>query len=219
MEQQLRERSETMWEKQGCRHKSQWRGRGRGCSRHQSRDSPAAHGVDRGEAGCLPAAHGGPWWSRYPPAARGRPHAGAGGCPNKGVTLWTAHTWTSSWYDLWPHGERSSCWSRFAGRACDPMGDPCWSRLFLKDCTPWMGPTMGQFEKNFSLWKGFMLEKFVENCPLWEAAHVWRRRRVWEVTPWEGRRVTDNVWWAHCGSHSPCPCAAWGEKVENWEWS
>ena len=32
----------------------------------------AAHGEDHGEAGCPPAAHGGPWWSRYPPAAHGR---------------------------------------------------------------------------------------------------------------------------------------------------
>ena len=27
---------------------------------------------DHGEAGCPPALHGGPRWSRYPPAARGR---------------------------------------------------------------------------------------------------------------------------------------------------
>jgi len=25
--------------------------------------------------------------------------------------------------------------SRFAGRACDPVGDPGWSSLFLEDCT------------------------------------------------------------------------------------
>jgi len=35
--------------------------------------------------------------------------------------------------------------SKFAGRACEPMGDTCWSSLFLKDCTPWKGPTLGQF--------------------------------------------------------------------------
>ena len=27
---------------------------------------------DLDEAVCPPAAHGGPWWSRYPPMARGR---------------------------------------------------------------------------------------------------------------------------------------------------
>jgi len=47
-------------------------GGGRRCSRHQSRDSPAARGEDHGEAGCAPAAHGGPQWSRSPPAACGR---------------------------------------------------------------------------------------------------------------------------------------------------
>jgi len=41
-------------------------------------------------------------------------------------------------------------WSRFAGRTCDPMGDPRWSSLFLKDCT---------------LWAGLTLEKFMEDCP------------------------------------------------------
>ncbi|CAN0084984.1 unnamed protein product, partial [Bubo scandiacus] len=45
---------------------------------------------------------------------------------------------------LWPHGkptleqvpertcgEGSPHCSRFAGRTCDPVGDPCWSSLFL----------------------------------------------------------------------------------------
>jgi len=32
--------------------------------------------------------------------------------------------------------ERSTRWSRFAGRACDPTGNSHWSSLFLKDCTP-----------------------------------------------------------------------------------
>jgi len=30
--------------------------------------------------------HGGPWWSRRPPAARGGPHARAGGCLKEAVT-------------------------------------------------------------------------------------------------------------------------------------
>lgn len=40
--------------------------------------------------------------------------------------------------DLCPHGESSVHW-RFAGRICDPMGNPCWSSLFLKDWSP-QGP-------------------------------------------------------------------------------
>jgi len=62
--------------------------------------------------------------------------------------------------------ERKPHWSRFAGRICDPMGDPHWSSLLLKDCTPWKGPTLGKFVKNCSLWDGFMLEKFMEDCLL-----------------------------------------------------
>jgi len=61
-------------------------------------------------------------------------------------------------------GERSPCLSRFAVRACDPMGDPHWSILFLKDCTLWEGPMQGQFVKSCSPWEGLTLEKFVENC-------------------------------------------------------
>jgi len=93
-----------------------------------------------------------------------RPHAGAGGCPKGSVTLWGVHAGVSSWQDLWPHGERSPHWSRFAGRACDPVGDPRWSSLFLKECTPWQGPTVEQFVESCSPWEGLMLEKFVENC-------------------------------------------------------
>ena len=66
--------------------------------------------------------------------------------------------------DLWPRGERSPGWSRFAGRTCDPTGDPRWSSLFLKDCTPWKGPMLEQFMKNCSPWEGLMLENFVEDC-------------------------------------------------------
>ncbi|OPJ66951.1 hypothetical protein AV530_016904 [Patagioenas fasciata monilis] len=46
--------------------------------------------------------------------------------------------------------KRSSCWRRLSGRICNTTGDPCWSSLFLKDWT---------------LWKGTMLEQFVEE--LW----------------------------------------------------
>jgi len=69
------------------------------------------------------------------------PHAGAGSCQ-----------------------ERSPHQSRFAGRACDLVGDPPWSSLFLKDCILWKGPTLGQFRKSSSPWEGLTLEKFVENC-------------------------------------------------------
>jgi len=47
-----------------------------------------------------------------------------------------------------PWRVRSPCWSRFGGRACDPLGGPCWSSLFLKDCTPWKGPHAYLFKKS-----------------------------------------------------------------------
>jgi len=82
------------------------------CSWCQSRDFPAVHGEDHGEEGCSPAAHGGPWWSRYPPAAWAGPHARAGGGLQEAVTLWETHAGAGSLQDLWPHGERSPHWSR-----------------------------------------------------------------------------------------------------------
>jgi len=84
--------------------------------------------------------------------------------PEGGCALWGACAGAGSSQDLWTRGERTPCQSRFAGRACDPMGDPRWSNLFLKDCTLWERPTLGQFMKSCSLWEGLTLEKFVENC-------------------------------------------------------
>ncbi|KAJ7413319.1 suppression of tumorigenicity 5 protein isoform x4 [Pitangus sulphuratus] len=69
-------------------------------------------------------------------------HSGASECSKEAMTLWEAHTEAGSWKDLWTHGERSLCWSRFSGRTCDPVGVPCWSSLFLKDCTLWKGPML-----------------------------------------------------------------------------
>ncbi|GAB0182203.1 zinc finger and BTB domain-containing protein 5 [Grus japonensis] len=44
--------------------------------------------------------------------------------PEGGCGLWEAHAGASSWQDLWTHGERSPRQGRFAGRTCDPVGDP-----------------------------------------------------------------------------------------------
>ena len=63
-------------------------------------------------------------------------------------------------------------WSRFAGRTCDPAGDPRWSSLSLKDCSPWKGSLQEQFMKNCSPWEGPTLEKFVEDCLPWEGPHA-----------------------------------------------
>jgi len=61
------------------------------------------------------------------------PHAGAGGCLKEAVTSWGACAGAGCCQDLQTCGEKSPCQSRFAGRACDPVGDPLWSSLFLKD--------------------------------------------------------------------------------------
>ena len=138
------------------------------CSRCWSGGTPAAHGEEHGEVGCAPAAHGGPWWSSYPPAARGGPYPRADGHPKEAVTPQRAHIGAGSWQDLWACGQTTSHWSGFAGRTCDPLGDPCWSSLFLKDCTSWKGHTLEQFVKSWSSWEEPTLEHFVENCLPWE---------------------------------------------------
>jgi len=72
-------------------------------------------------------------------------------CPKEAVTPWEPHAGAGSWQELWPCGEKSPYWSRFAGRTCDPMGDPHWSSLLLKDGTPWKGLTLEQIMENVLL--------------------------------------------------------------------
>lgn len=43
-----------------------------------------------------------------------------------------------------PMKKRSPCWSTFAGRTCDPTGDPFWRSLLLKYYTPWKRPMLEQ---------------------------------------------------------------------------
>jgi len=123
--QQSRERSETMWDKQLCRHQGQWRRRGRRCSRCLSRQfSLAACGEDHGEAGCPPAAHGGPRCSRYPPVAHGRDPT-----PEQ----------VDAWSKLWPRG-------RDPARSSRPLERGAHTRagLLAGLVTPWKGPTLEQ---------------------------------------------------------------------------
>ncbi|KAK4832969.1 hypothetical protein QYF61_026795 [Mycteria americana] len=42
----------------------------------------------------------------------------------------------------------------------------------ISTCSPWKGPMLEQFMKNYSLWEGLTLEKFVEDCLLWEGPHA-----------------------------------------------
>jgi len=58
-----------------------------------------------------------------------------------------------SCHELQTRGERSPCWRRFAGRACDSARGPHCSSLLLKDshwrssCLPWEGPHAGAGEE------------------------------------------------------------------------
>jgi len=86
--------------------------------------SLATHAEDRGEAGCSPAVHGGPMVERISTCSPWKgPHARARRYLKKAVTLWGACTGAGSCQDLWTRGERSPIQSRFAGQACDPMGN------------------------------------------------------------------------------------------------
>ncbi|KAK4810792.1 hypothetical protein QYF61_008764 [Mycteria americana] len=95
------------------------------------------------------------------PAARGGPHAGAGGYALKEAAARGEPTQEQAPSRNCGPVERSPRRSRFSGRTCDPMGDPRWSSLLLKDCTPWKGPMLEQFLKNCSPWEGPTLEKVV----------------------------------------------------------
>ncbi|GAB0207533.1 zinc finger and BTB domain-containing protein 5 [Grus japonensis] len=110
------------------------------------------------------------------PAAHGRPHTRA---LKEAVAMWRTRAGVGSWQELRPYGERSPCRSRFAGRTCDPVGDPCWSSLLLKDLIPWKGPMLEQFVKNYSLWEGPTLEKYVHKglSPM-GGTPCWSRGRV-----------------------------------------
>lgn len=84
--------------------------------------------------------------------AHGGLHTRAGECLKEAVTLWEDHSAAGSWQDLEHCGHRSSCWSTFDDRTCDPAGAPCWSKLSLRNCTLWKGE-LEQFMKNCSKWK------------------------------------------------------------------
>ncbi|GAB0210393.1 zinc finger and BTB domain-containing protein 5 [Grus japonensis] len=103
--------------------------------------------------------------------------------PEGGCGPWEAHAGASSWQDLWPRGERNPRQSRFAGRTCDPMGDPRWSSLFLKVCTPWEGPTLEQLVKNRSLRERLTVEKLVEDCLPWEGPQAGAGAECEESSP------------------------------------
>ncbi|GAB0175689.1 EH domain-containing protein 4 [Grus japonensis] len=119
--------------------------------------------------------------AEIPPAAQGGPHAGAGGCPKEAVAPWEARAGAGSWQDLWPHEERSPCWSRFAGRTCDPMGDPTLEQSVPEGLHPMEGTH--PHWKNCSPWEGLMLEKLMEDCLPWEGPQAGAGAECEESSP------------------------------------
>lgn len=119
-----------------CRHQSQWRRRGRRCSRH---------------------------WDRFPCSPWRRtgnilqlqesPTAEQADMPWKKLHAMDSNK-AGSWQHLCTCGEQIPCWSRFSGRACDPVGNPHQSCLLLKDCIPWKETMLDQSMKKCSLWEG-----------------------------------------------------------------
>ncbi|GAB0205412.1 zinc finger and BTB domain-containing protein 5 [Grus japonensis] len=84
--------------------------------------------------------------------------------PEGGCGPWEVHAGASSWQDLWPHGEGSPRQGRFAGRTCDPVGDPTLEQFAPEGLHPVGGTMLEQFVKNCSPWERLTLEKLVEDC-------------------------------------------------------
>ncbi|GAB0179192.1 hypothetical protein GRJ2_000384500 [Grus japonensis] len=92
--------------------------------------------------------------------------------PEGGCGPWEAHAGASSWQGLWTCGERSPRQGRFAGRTCDPVGDPTLEQFAPEGLHPMEETTLERFVKDCSPWEGLMLEKFVKDCLPWERLHV-----------------------------------------------
>lgn len=122
---------------------------------------PAACGGDHGKVRCAPAAHGGSRSSSDLPGA-GAPHTG----------VWAQRRlWSCGKPTLYQAPdrscgavERSPCWSRSAGRTCDPVGSSTQS----------------------SLWDGLPLEELMENCLPQEGPHARAGEQCEESFPWGG---------------------------------
>lgn len=122
------------WEKQ------LWKQQGSGkrrCSRHLSRDSPAAHGDVHGDAGCPPAAHGVLYQSVSPRCSPWRSPC------------------SSRW--MYPEGSCSPWRGAYTG-AGGLAGAVTNGGPVLDRCTLWYGSILEQFLQNFCLWEAHVWE-------------------------------------------------------------
>ncbi|GAB0194014.1 carbonic anhydrase 12 [Grus japonensis] len=84
--------------------------------------------------------------------------------PEGGCGPWEAHAGASSWPDRWTHGERSPRQGRFAGRTCDPVGDPMLEQFAPEGLHP-MGEThVGEVREGLSPMRG---------TPCWSRGSKW----------------------------------------------
>ncbi|GAB0186392.1 hypothetical protein GRJ2_001104500 [Grus japonensis] len=67
--------------------------------------------------------------------------------PEGGCGPWEAHVGASSWQHLWTRGEGSPRQGRFAGRTCDPVGDPMLEQFAPEGLHPMEETTLEQFVK------------------------------------------------------------------------
>ncbi|GAB0179058.1 hypothetical protein GRJ2_000371100 [Grus japonensis] len=95
-----------------------------------------------------------------------------GEAPEGGCGLWEAHAGASCWQGLRTRGERSPRQSRFAGRTCDPVGDPMLEQSAPEGLHPVGETTLEQFVKDCSPWERPTLEQIVKDCLPWEGLHA-----------------------------------------------
>jgi len=104
-------------------------------------------------------------------AARGGPHATAGGDPLKEAAAHGEPIQSRLLAGAVAHGE-DSMQEQIFWQDLWPVGDPQWSSWLLKDCISQKGSVLEQFVKNCSLREGPVLEKFMKDCLAWEGSHT-----------------------------------------------
>ena len=182
-----------MWEKQLCRHQRQWNRR-RGGAPGAGAEIPLQY-ADHGEAGHPPAAHGGPWWSRSPPAACAGLHTRADEYLKEVVTPWRAHAGAGLLQDLWPH--RVPTLEQPVPEGLHPV-EGTHAGVVCEDLQPMGRSHFGEVHRE-----------------LWEGSHAGSGAECEESSPWGGKSDRDSMWRTDRNPHSQCPCAAWGEELEN----
>lgn len=146
-----------------------------------------------------------PWRStveRDPPAACGKLHDRAGGWAKDSLTLPEDSAWRKDpQQDLWPQGREEITLEQVCWQDLWPHG-ALTLELSLKDWTLWKGSMLEQSMKNCSLWEEPTMKKLV-GTSLWEGPNAGAGQECEEALPWGGRSCRHSVW---CTEHNPSPC-------------